>query len=99
LRIGDRLDPLVTALGRVAEHDLVPGQADVFPVQGGQAVGSVVLGVALAADPEEAEVKQADRGGEIEHVIVLDVVALLPPARMVEVLPAPGGVESLTGAQ
>lgn len=90
-----------------------------LPLQGGQAVGAVVLGVPVAAHPEEAEVEQAyrgredpfpgqaasgqfpgddltqlgQRGGEVEHVIVLLLVPLLPPARMIEVLPAPGGVE------
>ncbi len=113
LRIGHRLDPLVAALGRVVEHDLAAGEADVLPAQRGQPEGAVVLRVALPADPEEAQVEQAERGredplpgqaaavelggddlagvgqrgGEVEDVVVLGLVPLLPPARVVEVLP------------
>ncbi len=119
LRLAHRLDPFVAAFRRIAEHDLAMGEADVLPLQRGQAVGAVVLGVSVAAHPEEAEIEQAhrgredpfppqaasgqfardgltqlgQRGGEVEHVIVLLLVPLLPPARVVEVLPAPGGVE------
>ena len=119
LRVGDRLDAFITALGGIAEHDLTVREADVLPPQRGQAIGSVVLGVSLAAHPEEAEVEQphsgrehplpgqaasgqlrdddlagvGQRGGEIEHVIVLLLVPPFPPARMVEILPAPGRIE------
>jgi len=120
LRVGDRLDPLEAALGQVVEDDLPVGEAHVVALQRGQPVGAVVLGVALAADPEEAEVQQPHRGGqhplpgepaagqlgrddlarvrqrrgELQHVIVLFLVALLAPARVVHVLPAPGGIEA-----
>src|SRR5581483_8923433 len=117
-RVDDRLDAPLAALGDEVERHHVALDADVSLADRRQPVVLVLLGVALGADAEEAEVQQTHRArqhavavevrpgqplgalapdcgesaGELEHVVELLAVAPLPPGRVVQVLPAPGGV-------
>ena len=72
---GDRqrvvdLDAVLDAgLADEAEHQLVPGAADVPALERGQPEAAVVVGVDVVADPEVAEVEQpyGGRGGPLER--------------------------------
>jgi len=55
--VGHGLDAFLAALDQVGEAEAGSGQPDVLATQRGQPVGAVLLGVLLAADPEEAEVQ------------------------------------------
>jgi hypothetical protein len=62
--VDEGLQPVLAALRGVLEHDDVTIDADVLAAHRGEAERAVVLGVLLAADPEEAEVEQPERAGQ-----------------------------------
>jgi hypothetical protein len=64
LLVGDGLLALDGALGRVLEHQLILPDADMITADRRQPERAVLSGVLLAAGPEEAQVDQAQRGGQ-----------------------------------
>ena len=64
IAVADRLDPALPALGRKVEDDLAVADRDVLAEDRGDAVALVRFRVELAADPEEAQVEEADGAGE-----------------------------------
>lgn len=63
-RVGDRLDVSLPALRAIVEHGLPALEVEVLAPERREAVGLVLLRVALAPDAEEAEVEQPDRARE-----------------------------------
>jgi hypothetical protein len=74
LRVDHRGHPPLAALARIVEHQRVADHGDLVPAHGGQAVGLVLLGVGLRADPEEAPVEQPHRAGQ--HPLAGQLLAL-----------------------
>src|ERR1700691_4322043 len=64
LVLGYRLLAMLGALGGILEYELPPGERDVLLPDGGQAEGTVLLRVLLAARAEEAKIDQPDSGRE-----------------------------------
>ena len=70
LGVDDGLDPALAALAHVIEGDDVVLDPHVVLANGRQAEALVLLGVALAADAEEAEVQQAHGTGQHPPAVI-----------------------------